>query len=159
MAGLMIAHLRMQRLIGLGQLAAAGEAEKIVAHVHGVGSNQLGIEVFRQLDVLLAEHQGGGGLGTDHGVAVADRVGQDAQIGQGRVARVLDVADDEVRHSRGSLARGHIDVDASVAQDRHNRFSQLLVEVIGEHVEQSTRREDRSAEAAACSSRVAPPCG
>ena len=107
MARLVIADAGVERLVGTGQLAAGIEAQQILADVHRVGGDQLGVQIFGELDVLLAEHQRGGRLGTDDGVAVANGIGQDAQVGQGLVARVIDVADDQGRHARAALAGRH----------------------------------------------------
>ena len=132
----MIADAGVERLARPRQLAAGVEAEQILADVHGVGGNQLGIEVFGQLDVLLAKHESGGRLGTDDGVAVADGVGQHAQVGQGLVAGMIDVADDQGRHARAALAGRHVDIDFGLTEHRDDGLGQLLVVVVGEDVDE-----------------------
>ena len=54
----------------------------------------------------MAEHQRGGRLGADDRVAVADGVAEDAEVRQGQVAGVVDVAGDQRGHSRAALAGG-----------------------------------------------------
>ncbi len=103
MAGLMIADARVQGLMRARELAPGVEAEQVLADVHGVGGDQLGIEILGELDVLFLEHERGGRLGTDDGVPVADGVGQDAQVDERLVARMIDVADDQGGHARAPL--------------------------------------------------------
>ena len=53
MAGLVVADAACSGSRGSRQLAAGVEAEQILADVHRVGGDQLGVEVFGQLDVFL----------------------------------------------------------------------------------------------------------
>ena len=156
-ARLMIADAGVERLARTGQLAAGVEAEQILADVHGVGGDQLGVQVFGQLDVLLAEHQSGGRLGTDDGVAVADGIGQHAQVRQGLVAGVIDVADDQGRHARAALAVRHVDVDVGLMEHRDDGLGQLLVVVIGIDVDEIDDPRARQLRDEACSNPVGRP--
>ena len=102
--------------------------------------DELGVEVVGQLDVFLAEHQRGGGLGADDGVAVADGVAQHAEVRQGEVAGMIDVADDERGHARAALALGHQDVDLGLLEHGHDRFGELVVVIVGVDVHEVDRR-------------------
>ena len=88
------------------------------------------------LHVFVAEHQRRRRLRADDRVAVADGVGQDAEIGQGVLARMIDVADDQRGHPRAPLPGGDVDVHPGVAEDRDGRLGQLLVVVVGEEVDE-----------------------
>ena len=136
MARLVVADAGVQRLARTRQLAAGVEAQQVLADVHGVGGDELGVEIFGQLDVLFAEHESGGRLGADDRVAVAHGVGQHAQVRQGLVAGMIDVADDQGRHARAALPRGHVDVDLGVMEHRDDGLGQLLVVVVGEDVDE-----------------------
>ena len=105
-------------------------------NVHRVGGDELGIEVFGQLDVFLPEHESGRRLGADDGVTVADGVGENPEVGDGRFACVVDVADDERGHSGAALARRHEHVDLGVAQHRDDRLGKLLIVVVGVDVDE-----------------------
>ena len=155
----MIADAGVERLARARQLAASVEAEQVLADVHRVGGNQLGIQVFGQLDVFLAEHESGGRLGTDDGVAVAHGVGQHAQICQGLVAGVIDVADDQGRHARAALAVRHVDVDLGLMEHRDDGLGQLLVVVVGEDVDEVDDARARQLGTRLVQARVGPPGG
>ena len=104
-AGLVVADPGAERLARAGSWPRPARPEQVLAEVERVGGDQLGVEVVGQLDVFLAEHQRGGRLGADDGVAVAHGVGQHAEVRQGLVARMIDVADDERGHARAALLR------------------------------------------------------
>ena len=122
--------------IGTRELAAGAKAAQVLAQVHRVLGHEGGVEVVGQLEVLLADHQRGGRLGADDRVAVADRVAQDAQVRQRQVARVIDVAGDQCGHPRVALAGGDEDIDLGLMEDGHDRLGQLLVEVVGEDIDE-----------------------
>ena len=74
-----------------------------------------------------------------------------------RFARVVDVADDQGRHSRAALPRRHEDVDLGVAQHPDDRLGQLLIVVVGVDVDEIDDARARLAAAGACRAPAAPP--
>ena len=132
----MIADAGVERLVRARKLAARLEPQQVLAHVHRVGGDQLGVEVFGQLDVFLPQHERGRGLGADDRVTVAHGVGEHAQVRERRFARVIDVADDQGGHSRAALAGRHEDVDLGVVQHADDRLGQLLIVVVGVDVDE-----------------------
>ena len=155
-ARLMIADAGVQRLAWARELAAGVEAEQILADVHRVGGDELGIEVFGQLDVLVAEHQGGGRLGADDRVAVADGVGQ-GRGGSPAPGRARDRRRRRSRQPCPSCAAGrNVDVDFGLAEHGDDGLGELLVVVVGEDVDEVDDPRARLIGGAACSSRAGP---
>ena len=129
-ARLVIADARDHRIGRVRQQPPRIEAGEVLADVHGVLGDQLGVEVVGQPDVLLAEHERGGGLGADDRVAVADGVAQDRRFGDGDVPGVIDVADDERGHAGAPLPGRHEDIDLGPVEHAHDRLGQFMIIII-----------------------------
>ena len=49
---------------------------------------------------------------------------------------MIDIADDQGGHARAPLLRRDVDIDLGMAEDRDDRLGKLLVEVVGEDVDE-----------------------
>ena len=94
----MVADADRERVLGGGKLPALGQAGEVLPDIHRVLGDELRVEVVGQLEILVAEHHGGRRLGADHGVAVAHRVAQGAEVALRQVTGVVEVAGHQRRH-------------------------------------------------------------
>ena len=76
MAWLMITDVRIKRFVRLRQLTSQIQPKEILADVHRIRGNELGIQVFGELDVFMVQHQRGRRLGTDNDIAITDGICQ-----------------------------------------------------------------------------------
>ena len=102
----------------------------------GALGDEPGVGRVEQPGVLLRQREGGGRVGADDAVALADEVGEGADVGGGGRAGGVGVPLHERGHAAAPLPPRDVDLEAVVPQDGDGGEADRRVVEVGEQVDE-----------------------